>query len=83
MVTAVSSLGNKTEETSSGSPSWAEVLLLGKVSVEFRNLQALFYGLGDFIILNSFTIFLFCKTHLCISKDPENIRASVPRTMNF
>lgn len=50
MDSTVSSLGNKTEETfSSKSPSWVEVVLLGKVSVEFRNLQALFHGLRDFI----------------------------------
>lgn len=43
MGSTVSSLGNKTEETSSSeTPGWLEVLLLGKVSVEFRNLQALF-----------------------------------------
>lgn len=70
MGNTVRSLGNKTEETSSSdSPSWAEVLLLGKVSVEFRNLQALFHRLRDFITLNSITILLSCKTHLVISKD--------------
>lgn len=72
MSNTVSSLGNKTEETSSSeNPSRVEVLLLGKVSVEFRNLQVLFHGLMDFITLNSITILLSCKRHLGISRDAE------------
>lgn len=43
--------------------------MLGKVSVEFRNLQALFHGLSDFMTLNSITILPSCKTCLGISKD--------------
>lgn len=82
MGTTVSSLGNKTEETSSESPSWVEVLLLWRVSVN-RNLQPLFYGLRDFITLNSFTILLSFETRLGIPKDAGNITASVPGTMHF
>lgn len=62
MGTTVSSLGTETEkQTLLRVPAGLRHLLIGKVSITFRNLWVLVHGLTDFITLFPIFFLLWCK----------------------